>query len=390
MGIGDFFSSLFSTTDDNEQSVHRYKTYKTDDFAGYSVKGEIMRSALDVAVDYVAACVSKCEIQTYKQGKYVRGNDWYRWNVRPNINQCSTEFWQAFIRHLYIDGKVLVVPVGEQLIVADSFVETKKALIPTVFTGITKEGYQIQGTYNSTNCIYLSREHNANINRLINGLGSVLDNVLEIACEHYYKENGSHGILSMETPPGLTDDETDAYVQEMNDYFEDFYKSKNGVAVLFEGMQYTAIPNGNSPKNSIITDIREIAKEAYSKVAQAVKVPPALLMGDTATITPTVTDNMIQYAVMPILDTIVEKANAIMYTPNEYLSGNYIKVDYSQIKYMDATECASNIDKLRADGVYNVNELRVKFGEAPIEQDFAEQYILTKNYAEVEQGEGDN
>jgi HK97 family phage portal protein len=274
--------------------------------------------------------------------------------------------------------------VGEQLIVADSFVETKKALIPTVFSGITKEGYQIQGVYNSTNCIYLSRESNANINRLINGLGSVLDNVLEIACEHYYREGGKHGILNMETPPGLSDDETDAYVQEMNDYFEDFFKARNGVAVLFEGMDYKEISNGNSPKNSIITDIREITKEAYSKVAQTIKVPPALLLGDVANITPTVTDNLINYGIMPIMDAVVEKANSVMYTPEEYLNGNYVKVDYANIKYLDALECANNIDKLKADGIYNTNELRVKFGETPVEQDFADTYVLTKNYAEEE------
>lgn len=389
MGIGDFFNSLFNDNSTTEQAVHRYKTITTDDFQGYKVNGEIMRSALEVAVDYVAACVAKCEIQTYSKGKYTRGNDWYRWNVKPNINQSSTEFWVEVIRKLYFKGKVLILPVGEQLVIADDFTENKKALVPTTFSGITKEGYTVNGVYNTTNSIFLNRENNANINRLINGLGSILDNVMELACEHYYREGSEHGILQMETPPGLSDDELDAYIQEMNDYFEDFYKSRNGVAVLFEGMEYKPLSASNTAKNSIITDIREIAKEAYSKVAQAVKVPPALLMGDTATITPTVTDNMIQYAVMPILDTIVEKANAIMYTPDEYLSGNYIKVDYSQIKYMDATECAASIDKLRADGVYNVNELRVKFGETPIEQDFAEQYILTKNYAEVEQGEGD-
>ena len=153
-------------------------------------------------------------------------------------------------------------------------------------------------------------------------------------------------------------------------------------------MDYKSVTTAaNAQKTSIVTDIRDITKEAYSKIAQAVKVPPALLLGDTANITSNVVDNMIQYAVMPILDDFIEVANSVMYTTQEYLSGNYLKVDYASIKYLDAIDCAAGIDKLRADGMYSVNELRVKFGEKPVEQDFAENYIITKNYSSVEDGE---
>ena len=153
-------------------------------------------------------------------------------------------------------------------------------------------------------------------------------------------------------------------------------------------MDYKSVTTAaNAQKTSIVSDIKEITKEAYSKIAQAVKVPPALLLGDTANITDNVVDNMIQYAVMPILDNFVEVANSIMYSPQEYLAGNYLKVDYASIKYLDAIDCAAGIDKLRADGMYSVNELRVKFGEKPVEQDFAEKYIITKNYSSVEDGE---
>ena len=344
-----------------------------------------MRNALEVATDYIAACIAKCEIQTYCNNQYTKGKDWYRWNVKPNLNQGSTEFWCEIVKKLIRDGKVLIVPIADQLIIADSFYEDKKALVPTSFKGIVRDSYSIQGLYNTTNAIYITHENNANLNRLMTGLGSVLDDTLKIACERYYREDGEHGIVKYNTPQSLNDDEKEVVLQDLNDYFEDFYAHKNGVAVLFDDMSYTPLNTGTTQKSSVVTDIQNITKEAYSKVAQALKVPPALLLGDTANINNVVIDNLIQFAVMPILDDIVEKANAVMYTPEEYLNGNYLKVDYAGIKYLDMVDCAASLDKLRADGLYNVNELRVKFGETPVKQDFAEKYIVTKNYADVEE-----
>ena len=207
MSIGSFFKSIFSDTDTEPTGTIRYKSISTKDNYVYTVNGEIMRSALDTAIDYVAAAIGKAEIQTYQNGKYVRGNDWYRWNVKPNLNQSSTDFWHEFVHKLFTAGKVLIVPVGEQLIIADDFSVENKALIPTIFTGITKENYTINGIYNTTNCIYLNRNNSTNINKLISGLGSVLDNILEIACEKYYREGGEHGVLTVDTPPGLNDEE---------------------------------------------------------------------------------------------------------------------------------------------------------------------------------------
>ncbi len=388
MGIGNFFKDLLGTIDNESNSTFRYSSICfNDDDLGYTTSGELMRNALEVATDYVAACVAKCEIQTYCNNQYTKGNDWYRWNVKPNLNQSSTEFWMEVVKKLVKNGEVLILPLNDQLIIADSFAKNEKALVPTVFTGITRGSYSIQGVYNTTNSIYITRENSTNLNRLVAGLGTVLDDMLKIACERYYKEDGEHGIVRYNTPQSLNDDEKEVVLQDLNDYFEDFYSHKNGVAVLFDDMSYMPLTTGTTQKSSVVTDIQNITKEAYSKIAQALKVPPALLLGDTANINNVVIDNLIQFSVMPILDDIVEKANAVMYTLEEYLSGNFLKVDYAGIKYLDMVDCAASLDKLRADGLYNVNELRVKFGETPVKQDFAESYIITKNYADVKDGD---
>ena len=283
--------------------------------------------------------------------------------------------------------EVLIIPIGEQLIIADSFSKEEKAIVPTIFHSVQRKGLTLNGIYNSTNSIYLTAEHSTSLSGLINGLGSVLDESLKIALKNYYMDGGEHGIVTLNTDKETSDEEDEAYEEYLEEYFSDFYNRKNAVAVLYEGMTYQSTKNNSSYKNSVITDIREITKEAYSKVGQALKVPPALLLGDVANINETVVDNLINFAVMPVLDDFVEVANAVMYSPDEYLQGNYVKVDYANIKYMDALECSAAVDKLRADGIYNTNELRIKFGEVPVDKDFAEDYVVTKNYAEAEGGE---
>ncbi len=396
MGIGNFFKSLLGTQPPTpaitSQTGYVNANYYNDidnDYTPPAVRGEIMQSALDVAIDYIAACIGKSEIQTYNNNKYTKGSDWYRWNVRPNYNQTSTEFWHEFVYRLIKNKEVLVIPVGDQLLIAESFSKTEYALKPTVFTGISRKGLTLNGIYTTETAIYLSTEFSANLNRLINGLGSVLDETLEIACEHYYNDGGEHGVLYLDADASLNDPEQDALEKKYNAQFVKHLKKRNSVMILWNGMKYEKMQSNNSQKSSLVTDITAITKEAYSKVGQALRVPPALLLGEVANLSGTAMDNLINFGVMPILDSFIECANAVMYSKNEYLSGNYVKVDYTAIKYMDALECSAGIDKLRADGIYSANDIRVKFGEDMIDDDSADSYVVTKNYEKVgEQGAG--
>ncbi len=50
------------------------------------------------------------------------------------------------------------------------------------------------------------------------------------------------------------------------------------------------------------------------------------------------------------------------------------------IKHIDILSAAANIDKLIACGMYSVDELREKSGEAPLGTKHSTEYVRTKNY----------
>lgn len=57
---------------------------------------------------------------------------------------------------------------------------------------------------------------------------------------------------------------------------------------------------------------------------------------------------------------------------------------------MNPLEVATAVDKLRASGVYNGNEIRIKLGDEPVDNPLLDEYVITKNYERTKGGEEGN
>ena len=66
------------------------------------------------------------------------------------------------------------------------------------------------------------------------------------------------------------------------------------------------------------------------------------------------------------------------------MKGNYLKIDTGNIKHIDVIGKAAAIDKLIASGVYCVNEIRIMLGQPVIDETWAWEHFITKNYAGFE------
>ena len=67
----------------------------------------------------------------------------------------------------------------------------------------------------------------------------------------------------------------------MSEYFKTYFESKNAVLPLTDGFE--AVPqSGETTKKATneITDIKTLTAEAFERVGQALKIPPAILKGD--------------------------------------------------------------------------------------------------------------
>lgn len=378
MGLKEIFGGIFGqkTADParTEYTVAGGATYAP--VSGGAV--ELQRIAVTLCKDYIASAISKCEMRTFLHGKEIFGDEYYLWNVRPNPNQTSTEFWREVIYRLYDENEVLIVPVNNSMLIADGFAKKEYVLYPTVFTGISRGTLTLDGTYNSSTAIYLTLSENMRPQSLTNGVTGLLNDTLETAVKKYKLDGGEHGTFEMSAVPMGDDDERKETERQINEMFKNYFSSENAVLTLNNGEKYTPSYRSNGQKTSIVNDITVLLEQAVITTAQAYKIPPALILGTVAD-TKTAVSNLLTFCIDPLLDMITEAINAVRYG-KEVLKGSYISADTSCIEHTDALNIAGNLDKLKGAGLFSTNEIRRKIGEPKINEKWADEYTLTKNY----------
>ena len=80
---------------------------------------------------------------------------------------------------------------------------------------------------------------------------------------------------------------------------------------------------------------------------------------------------------------ITDEANVKFFTKDQYLSGQLI--DVRKVAYLDIFDLSNAVDKLRASGVVNGNEIRKELGLEKVDDPIMEAYFITKNYMESTQ-----
>jgi hypothetical protein len=94
-------------------------------------------------------------------------------------------------------------------------------------------------------------------------------------------------------------------------------------------------------------------------------------------------DELLTFCIDPMADLIQAEINRKRYGKKAFLSGTYLRIDTTCIKHIDIFDVATSADKLISDSLYNVDELRQKLGDAPINTWWSKRYVLTKNYEPV-------
>ena len=116
--------------------------------------------AFNMMVNKIANAIAKCEVKTYRKKKRVKSDDWYLFNVQPNVNQNATQFWNKLIYKMYNDGEALVLPINGQLFIADSFYyDNTQAFNEHTFRSIYINGLALDRTLHAVNMFYLKLIH---------------------------------------------------------------------------------------------------------------------------------------------------------------------------------------------------------------------------------------
>lgn len=337
--------------------------------------GALNAFAFFAVIDMVASLCAAAELKTYTGGKPFKGIEWHNLNIRPNVNQSATEFWKEAYSKLLYEGRLLIVPVGNQKIIADSFSVDEYALRENVFTGVTRGTFTFNKAFKSSEVFYI-KYSNKNVKPLLGDVLSVYSALYGEAANNYIRSGGSKGIIEIDTLPAGDPKTEEEYNQSLNKRMKSFNRARDATLTLFQGMKYTELKGSGGGKE--ISDIKSIFDGAVTRAAQAFKVPPQLVLGEVSGINDAI-DYMLTVCIDPLLNVVSEEFSGKEYTPEEYVSGNYIAADTTNIKHIDIFSLAPNIEKLISSAFANVDETREKAGLHPTGEKWAQVHFCTKN-----------
>lgn len=369
MKIIDFFRDIFTPGKtiyvNQKQDSQRYKL-------------EIEAFSVQMAINLISGLLAKCEFKTYIKGEEKKADEYYLWNVEPNVNQNSSQFVAELISKLLFRNEVLVIEVNGQLLIADSFTTEEYALFPNKFSGVTVGNCTFDKTFYMQDVLYY-KLNNLNIRALLSNLIAGYSQLLDMAVGKYKRAGGRKGTVTTQKVK-TGDAEAQKRIDDLfNKQFKNYFNSENAVINLPNGVDYNEITGEGSKKStSEVNDIANLTKEAIARVAQAFRIPPALLQGDLADVSK-IMDEMLTVCIDPLADLIQTENNRKRYGKAAFLAGTYMRIDTTCIKHIDIFDVAQQADKLISDSIYNVDEIRRKLGDAPLNTWWSKQYTRTKN-----------
>ena len=332
-------------------------------------------------VNKIAGALCKCEFKTYINHKEVKGMEYYTWNMEPNKNQNSAAFLQKLISKLYRENECLVIEVNNQLLVADSFQKKTYALYDYAFIGVTVDEVTFSKTFYQNEVLYWEL-NNKDMRKLVNGIYDSYKSMIAYGMKSYKKSRGSRGVLDVEAIAENKENFKETYEKLVNERFKRFFNAENAVLPLFEGYKYTDI-GSKTYSNEGTRDIRAMIDDVTDFTAHALSFPPALAKGDVQDTSKAI-DELLTFCLDPLVNTLQTEINRKRNGYEGFMKGNYLKIVTTAVKHIDLFDVSTSIDKLISSGTFCINDIRRVLGEEAIEEEWANQHFITKNYSTVQ------
>ena len=385
MGLLSWISGLFG--DKTSITLTEYQTLSTSVF--------YKRLAVETCIDLIANTLTRCEFQTFEKGKEKRGENYYLLNVQPNQNQNASEFIHSLINHLVLNNECLVIMQDNQLYIADGWVKKEFSLKENLYTEVQVGELVFQKVFRESEVLYFEL-NDRNIMEVINGLYSDYGKLIASAIGYYKRKNNKRILIKGDFLKPQDDDTqqliNELFERQLSDWFN---ADKPGVGFqLQKGYEFEDMSDSKSgvSQNSTSRDIADLVNDVFNYVAMAFHIPRGLLKGDIADIEKQM-DAFLLFCIKPIAELIQDEFNRKMYTKKEYLERTYLKVDTNNLKVVDITQLATAADKLFAIGGLSINDILTMLGKEPIDEEYANQRYVTKNYQEANSlkgGEGND
>ena len=329
-------------------------------------------------VNFIGNAVARSEIKTFENGKKVKKEDYFRLNISPNINENASFFWHKVISKMINDGKALVVDINDKLYVAESFTTTERPILGNIYTDVALDGLALQRSF-STDDAYLFRLEDASVKKLIDGMNENLGSLLASSAKALSKSNGQKYKLHISAARAGDDEFNEIFEKRIKKQLTSYLESDNAVYPEFEG--YILEPDkATNSKNA--DDFVKLKTELFKTVATAFHIPESMITGNITSMAEVVSA-FLTFGVDPYADVITEVLNKRAGL-NNYLLGNYYKVDTSAIIHRDLFSVAPAVSNLISSGAFSPDEVRDDLDYEPINEEWSKKHYMTLNFSPLD------
>jgi HK97 family phage portal protein len=331
-------------------------------------------------VNIIANAVSKCEFKTFFNKKEVKGPEYYLWNVEPNKNQNSSGFIHKWIAKLYRNNECLVIEQNGKLLIADSFTRTPYALYDDKFEQVTVGDFTFNRPFFQSEVLYFQLSEK-NMHQVTTGLYEAYSKLIAYSMKSFQRSRGLKGKFKYDALPAKGSPQEQVFNDLINTKFKAFLSADSAVIPLGSGHEFTELTQ-RTYANETSRDIRAMIDDVSDFTAKGFGIPPALMRGDVQDTSKAV-DQLLTFCVDPLVDMLAEEINRKRNGYAGFAAGNYTVIDTKTIKHIDLLSVATAIDKLIGSGSFCINDIRKACGESEIDEPWAKQHFITKNYSTV-------
>lgn len=371
------FEFLFNARDGTKQEIVELLTINV-------TKLEMSKLALEKAVGMIGKAIAKSEFIVQRATGRKKDHVYYILNVRPNANETATDFWMKAIRKLLLESECLLCSMAGNLYVADSFSKDSSVMLPQLYKNVkitsNGESMTLAKTFSANEVMHL-KCRNKKIRAYLEKIMKLHDDTVSamiaakkmISTPKFTLETEGLQVIRRKRSDGT---EIQLTVDEYKESVKKLLESDNIEIITNSSGLITKQMDIKVDVTS--EDISKISKEVFTDTALAFDIPKAVFLGEITEKADS-TNEFITYAVSWLVEIINDSMNAKMVGEADYLKGEKIWIDMSKYKHVDTIESAANLDKLRSIG-FNLDEIREMVGWEPLNTEFSQERVITKNY----------
>lgn len=347
-----------------------------------SKKTHIKRLAINSCIELIAKTVSQVEFKIKDNNKYTKDSMYYKLNVKPNINESATQFWQKAIYKLLYDNELLIIQNdSEDLLVADSYQVTEYAHVPNIYSQVRIGDFEYTRTFNSNDVIHI-KYNNENSESILNELYGDYGDLFARFIEFQMRKSQVRSIVKIDSKWG-NDKERRAKVNKfIQDIYQNFKDKSFAIVPEQEGIQYKEQTLSQAANS--VDDVDKVGKQFLNNCAIKFDIPVQLLTGDIAEVDQNM-KRFIKMTIKPLLQLIVTELNAKLFDEKQYLNDSKIIANTLPITFDSIFDMANQIDKLVASSVFVGNEIRRELGYEESKDELMNEHLVTKNYQTLKQ-----